>query len=77
MRILAWTYEADVHCCDCAGRRFGESLLDDDLPVDNEGNEVHPVFSFDDFDSDVSCVTCLNLIGVEGGSNSPGQIDAS
>lgn len=23
MRIIAYTYEADVHCCDCTSSRFG------------------------------------------------------
>ena len=53
--IVAYTYEADVHCLDCARARFvgvtmaaGEELDEHGIALsatDNEGNPVHPVFA--------------------------------
>ena len=48
MRVIGWTYDADVHCEADAFKRFGEALFDDENPpTDSEGNEVHPIFSTD------------------------------
>ena len=50
-KVVAYTYDADVHCVECAGDRFyvirsGQVERDEvDLPEDSEGNEVHPVFA--------------------------------
>lgn len=58
MRIIAYTYDADVHCVDCA-KKTTFRLDPDSLTLDNqydehglsiysldsEGNPVHPVFS--------------------------------
>ncbi len=41
-RVLAYTYEADYHCRQCARQRFGDSLDVD--AIDREGNAVWPVF---------------------------------
>jgi hypothetical protein len=52
--IKAYQYEADIHCIDCTHKRFaykhddGCIYLDDDQ-LDNEGNEVHPVFDTDEW----------------------------
>ena len=49
--IIAYTYEADVHCIDCTENTFGEKftkmrwLSDYFLPDDREGNRVQPLFS--------------------------------
>lgn len=50
VEIIGWSYEADIHCYDCAQKRFGVAL-DMTAPksaVDNEGNLVHPIFSTDE-----------------------------
>jgi len=40
--IVGWVYEAELHCLDCARRRFGEGLEAEVL--DREGNAVTPLF---------------------------------
>jgi hypothetical protein len=50
-KVVAYTYEADVHCVECAGDRFfviKHGMVEDDradLPEDSEGNTVQPVFA--------------------------------
>lgn len=44
-KAIAYTYEADWHCPDCTAARLGE----DCQGVDREGNEVHAVFSWDEW----------------------------
>ncbi len=52
MRIRSWTYDADVHCPECAGQRFGDYVTEElwglDAPQDSEGNEIHPVYGIDE-----------------------------
>ncbi len=60
MRIIAYTFEADVHCPACTRERFKNQSLDglsnDDFDqhwlrydlVDREGNPVHPVVDIDE-----------------------------
>jgi hypothetical protein len=62
MKIIAYTYEAGVHCPDCTRARFKDQPLDglsnDDLDqhwlryglTDREGNPIHPVFTTDEHD---------------------------
>ena len=68
--IVGWTYEADVHCNDCATSRFG---TDQDTytgsgrsleGVDNEGNNINPLFldHLADFDYAVICGDCFEPI---------------
>jgi hypothetical protein len=45
--VRACTFEADIHCADCARERFGDSL-DSDTATDTEGNAPHPVFESDE-----------------------------
>lgn len=56
MRIIGYTYEASVHCVDCARTRFlsnstlgtlDEHGLRTDAR-DNDGNPIHPMFSNDE-----------------------------
>lgn len=61
-RITAYTFEADIHCPDCASHRASVGLLvrtpplrrtedEHGLPLDlcdREGNPVRPVFSTDE-----------------------------
>lgn len=65
MRIIAYTYEAGIHCPACAIARFGGEpghtwVLED--AVDREGNPVHPVFAIDEMDEDEACATCGEVI---------------
>jgi hypothetical protein len=55
--VVGYTYEADLHCIDCATGRFGESLNSRRLPIDREGNEIHPVFLDQVTDTD-ACGDC-------------------
>ena len=57
--VLGYTYDADVHCPDCAVFRFGIDALDDSEPTvfDSEGNPIHPMFA-DQTDKDVCCSDC-------------------
>lgn len=60
MRIIAYTFEADVHCPACTRERFKSQALDglsnDDFDqhwlrtdlTDRESNPIHPVFSTDE-----------------------------
>jgi hypothetical protein len=40
--IIGYAYDADIHCVDCASRRFRGT--EDRDATDSEGNEVHPIF---------------------------------
>lgn len=51
MRIIGYTYDADVHCRDCTHERFGRQLVSgydplsaEDEPLDSEGNPINPIF---------------------------------
>jgi len=68
---LAYTYEADVHCPDCAEERFGRGGTVDGGPGfiaegshDSEGNEVGAIFVWDSWHQDssqcetLSCSDC-------------------
>lgn len=46
MKIVGWTYEAGIHCWDCALERFPN--LKETIVYDREGNEVHPIFECDE-----------------------------
>jgi len=66
--IVGYTYEADLHCNDCAIARFGPVVERVEGPslqgVDNEGNEIHPIFldQLDEFDYEPHCGDCGALI---------------
>lgn len=51
--IVAWTYNADIHCPGCAS---DAGMLKDDAE-DSEGNEPHPVFAAD-MEQPEFCGTC-------------------
>lgn len=72
MKIIAYTYEADIYCPDCAiyaaatgqlrrepglALRIDEHGLATDL-VDSEGNRIHPVFDIDEYEHDETCGDC-------------------
>ena len=51
MKVVGYTYDADIHCPDCSEKVFGLKLTHPELvgdPIDSEGNEVHPIFSIDE-----------------------------
>lgn len=62
MRVIGYTYEADVHCPSCAFNAAAVGLLKREQPlalgsdehglafdlVDREGNPIHPIFSTDE-----------------------------
>lgn len=63
MRIIGYTYDADMHCPACTVRDAGLGILTRQMPhratlsdehglgydlIDAEGNPVHPIFSTDD-----------------------------
>jgi hypothetical protein len=64
IEVIGYSYEADLHCVDCAKKRFGHeddnakhgkyvpSEVDENYvrydAMDNEGNPVHPIFSTDE-----------------------------
>lgn len=68
VNIIAYTYEADYHCIDCAFQRHGNrAVLVSDLDkrvfdennilynsIDSEGNPIHPVFSTDELPCHIS-----------------------
>lgn len=58
--IIGYIYDADVHCDSCAAARFGRCTCDqyDVHGEDGEGNEVHPIFTFDEVVEDLSCADC-------------------
>lgn len=60
--ILGWAYEADLHCYDCAEKRFGVKKLENGDAKDSEGNEVHPIFASNETIPFV-CGTCGKEIG--------------
>jgi len=57
--VIAYTYEASIHCEQCALERFpsGEG-------TDREGNDIHPVFASDEFGPNeiVGCDDCGDII---------------
>ena len=65
MKIIAYTYDADVHCVCCTQMRFAEARRDwsadeHNIPYeaqDSDGNNIHPVFSTDE-DNYTHCGTC-------------------
>ena len=65
MNIIAFTYDADIHCIDCTVKDFKEIMRSDreDFYKDSEGNSIHPVFSYDEcVEQDWSCGDCRVLI---------------
>lgn len=62
--VLAYAYDADVHCLDCTGERFGNP----EHAVDSEGNEPTPLFAGQS-DRELHCGTCREHI--EGTEDEP------
>lgn len=77
MKVIGYTYEADIHCPDCTEARFSVGYAKhpfitifhqiDNCGVpynsrDNEGNLVHPIFSTDEIEHDSACSNCGTFI---------------
>lgn len=64
--IIAYTYEAAIHCPACTRLRFPTidrvSVRIDDLCTDREGNHVRAVFSTDEMDLGESCDDCREVL---------------
>lgn len=58
---IAYTYEADHHCPDCAEQRFGRSEAGfiAEEATDNEGNEVGAIFPWNEWWQDSSACETL------------------
>ena len=68
MRIIGYTYEAEMHCVRCAIERFSPGSKHYDFGqglsgTDREGNEIHPIFDIDEGSEDEYCGDCrVNLM---------------
>lgn len=49
MKIFGWKADAEILCTDCTNKRYGIGTYD------NEGNEIWPIFSTDEDDSECCC----------------------
>lgn len=58
--VLGYAYEADMHCLDCARKRFGPALEDPDTE-DSEGNKLSPLF-VSSVEQEEVCGDCLQVI---------------
>lgn len=61
----AYTYEADVHCPNCAEKRFGHCDAHGDIAccvTDSEGNEPGAVAPWDEWDGTMACSDCGYVI---------------
>lgn len=62
--IIGYAYEADTHCVSCAEERFGDLEKADDEGrevLDDEGNEVRPIFA-SDMEDEEYCGDCGELL---------------
>ena len=64
--IVGWTYEAGIHCNNCAKERFAVSRVSDSgvelIGTDREGNSISPIFADSEFDYIPHCEDCSELI---------------
>jgi len=69
MRIIAYNYDADMHCVACTQARFkpqklcvplieGVNIDEFIVPADRDGNPIHPVFDIDEKSNYHTCGTC-------------------
>lgn len=76
MRIIGYSFEADIHCSACTEHKAAIGVLKRQPPlnpkpdehgiaqdlVDREGNSVHPIFRTDEIDEDSACGDCYEPI---------------
>ena len=66
--IIAYAYEADLHCPRCTKRRFPDPGADPDEhgvaqdATDREGNVISAVFTTDEVLQDLHCSQCGDII---------------
>lgn len=60
--IVAWTFDADYHCIACAEQRYPQLAIFNAVVLDREGNECHPVFSWEEGWEDSGCGDCHEYI---------------
>ena len=61
---IAYTYEADIHCPDCAEKAFGrctDGLIERCNVADDEAIEPFAIYDFMEHDKVISCGTCREL----------------
>jgi len=58
---VGFSYDADVHCVQCAERRFGVGVPDGSL--DSEGNEPGAIFADSESDTPEHCGDCRAFLG--------------
>lgn len=56
--IVAWTYDAALHCPSCASK----AGMDRCGATDSEGNEPRPVFASDELEGSRSCDDCFAVL---------------
>jgi len=56
MRVIGYSYDADLHCIRHTRERFGANY---DNATDSEGNAVHAIFSTDELDGAFHCAECI------------------
>lgn len=59
--IVGFTYEADIHCPECAAERFGWcacGVPNDVHGEDQDGNEIMPVYAGSEGVDDMICCDC-------------------
>lgn len=60
-RVMAYAYEGDYHCEDCAYERFGQAIFESDIKIiDKEDNIVCSLYSWDlsDCEFPPCCTDC-------------------
>ena len=56
--IVAWDYEAGLHCNACAYDRFKELLTSEEVPLDKDGGPVRPILLKDVSGEEYHCSDC-------------------
>ena len=65
MRVVGYSYDADVHCVDCAIARFGADEYGwvPAAATDAEGNPVGAMYANSESDHPESCAECQAPLG--------------
>jgi hypothetical protein len=61
MKVIAYTYDADIHCVDCTLKRFTLLQLANPDTRDSEGNPLHVICSYEALPS-TYCSDCQEKI---------------
>ena len=67
VQVVAYTADAAVYCPSCAYEKYTHKQWDglsniSNGVLDNEGHEVTPIFTWDDFEFNQYCDTCGKLV---------------